>query len=213
MDEAFEDRPFGYSEVGINKVIVLMTDGVNTSQHYLYDDYRDGPSNVYRNTENSSAYSIYRPSTGLYYWTHTGDWEDHPYGDGTYSYTQCSGRWWSRTCWTETVNEEGESELLSFPELWVRKTWAWYEQYSFLNDPGSSWGQSTKNSRLDAICDAAKANQITIFTIGFEVTNASGQVLEDCASSAAHYFDVDGSDLVDAFAAIARQITLLKLVN
>lgn len=209
VDSAFDDRPFLYTENGIKKVIVLMTDGVNTSQFYLYDEYRDGPSGVYYNSSYPSRVSVYRPATDRYYWTHTGTWEDHAYGDGsTYG---CSGPWWRRTCGWQS--EPGSAIEYTFPQLWQNYSWGWYEDFWWLGDPGSVYGNATKDDRLNAICDAAKDQNITVYTIGFEVTSASAAVMRDCASSPAHYFDVDGADLTDAFAAIARQISALRLIN
>ena len=208
VDAAFDDRPYSYTENGIKKVIVLMTDGVNTSQYYLYDDYRDGPSGIYYNSVYPSRMSIYRASTDRYYWTYDGSWNDHPYGDGE-SYV-CSGWWWSSCSWQE---EPGEAVEYSFPELWENYAWGFYTQFWWLDSPGSSVGNSEKDSRLDDICSAVKDRNITIFSIGFEVTEASAAVMQDCASSAAHYFDVDGTNLTDAFAAIARQISALRLIN
>lgn len=185
IDAAYADRPAAWDERGVAKVIVLMTDGENTTQYYLYDAYRDGPSPVW--VSDFGSYSVYRESTGMYYWPDWGIWQDAPYGTGA---TQ-----------------------LTYPELWAAKPWAWYRQFSWLGTPGSSYGSSTKNTRLQAICDAAKAENITIYTVGFEVTSSSATVMRNCASSPAHFFNVNGLDLTDAFAAIARDITKLRLVN
>ncbi|SIN98713.1 pilus assembly protein TadG-related protein [Vannielia litorea] len=69
------------------------------------------------------------------------------------------------------------------------------------------------DSMLEDICDAAKAQGITVFTVGFEVTAHSGNVMRNCASTPSHYFDVEGTEISDAFAAIARQISTLRLTN
>ena len=50
--EAFDGRPLTYSNGNVLKVIVVMTDGVNTSQYYLNDDYRSGLSPIYRRPSN-----------------------------------------------------------------------------------------------------------------------------------------------------------------
>jgi len=192
VDNTYNDRPFSYVENGITKVVVIMTDGVNTSQHYLDDDKRSGLSPVWYNAH-EDEYSIYRASTDMYFWTDDDHWHyhDHPQGD----------------------EEDGEAVRLTYPELWQHVTWEWYDYWSWLDDAGGSYGNSTKNSRLDTICDAVKARNVTVYTIGFEVTDSSAAVMESCASSPAHFFDVEGSDLGDAFASIARQISALRLVN
>ena len=68
------------------------------------------------------------------------------------------------------------------------------------------------DTMLQSICDAAKAEGILVWTIGFEVSNhAAGEML-DCASSPSHFFRVEGVELSEAFASIARQINQLRLV-
>ena len=226
VDATFGDRPFSYDERGISKVVVLMTDGENTSQHYLWDENREGGSPIWYN-EDEHEYSVYRPSYDQYLRVDTGEYLDEPYGEnvgGTITdYRQvryCSGRRWWRRCWyeweevtTTTPPDPGNARRLSFQELWAEHwTWDRYDQYSWL-DAGSSYGTSTKDDRLQDICTAAKDAGITIFTVGFETSNRSNDVMEACASSPAHHFDVDGTDLTDAFAAIAREISKLRLVN
>jgi len=219
VDSAFAGRPFTLGERGISKVVVLMTDGENTSQHYLHADNREGGSEVWYNEE-EDEYSVYRASYGKYLRVSTGDYLDKPYGmnDGgeTETVQVCTGRRWWRRCWYETVTtspDPGHAERLSFQELWGEHwTWDRYDQYSWL-DAGSSYGTYTKDDRLDDICTAAKNAGITIFTVGFETSDRSNAVMANCASSPAHHFDVQGTDLTDAFAAIAREISKLRLVN
>lgn len=223
VDVNFTDRPSEYTARSVEKVIVLMTDGENTSQHYSYDTYRTGPSGVWRSDEKIGVapddyyvYSLYRASTDKYYWDEFGVWMDHPFGTGSASVEVCGWKyyWWGWNYECNTVVEVGTGATqLSFPELWAVRTWDWYEDFSWLNYPGSSYGYTTKNSRLMNMCNAAKAQDITIFTIGFETTSSTKALLKDCATDDAFYFDVDGLDLSDAFASIAREISKLKLVN
>jgi hypothetical protein len=222
VDSAFAGRPYRLGERGISKVVVLMTDGENTSQHYLHADNREGGSEVWYN-EDEDEYSVYRASYDQYLRVSTGDYLDQPYGmneGGTVveSVRVCTGRRWWRRCWYEdrevhVDDDPGHAEQLSFQELW-QDHWTWdrYDQYSWL-DAGSSYGTYTKDDRLDDICTAAKNAGITIFTVGFETSDRSNAVMANCASSPAHHFDVQGTDLTDAFAAIAREISKLRLVN
>jgi hypothetical protein len=223
VDPNFPDRPSEYTARSVEKVIVLMTDGANTAQHYLYDSYRSGSSGVWRTDvkigvapSDFHVYSVYRPSDGQYYWDTFGIWMDHPYGSASVTFDVCAWKryWWgwNYECSTHVEVEVGTTQL-SFPELWTERTWSWYESFSWLDYPGSYNGTSTKNSRLDAMCDAAKAQDITIFTIGFETSWSTEELLRECATDDAFYFDVDGLDLSYAFASIAREISKLKLVN
>jgi hypothetical protein len=67
---------------------------------------------------------------------------------------------------------------------------------------------------LENICDAAKREGIVIWSIGFEVDLHGTDIMKNCASSPSHYFDVDGgTELTDAFKAIAGQIHQLRLIQ
>ncbi|MEQ6204095.1 pilus assembly protein TadG-related protein [Sulfitobacter sp. HNIBRBA2951] len=66
---------------------------------------------------------------------------------------------------------------------------------------------------LGNVCDAAKEKNIVIWSIGFEVSDHSAGVMENCASSPSHFFRVEGVEIKDAFKAIARQINQLRLTQ
>lgn len=232
IDADLSDRPFPWEEGQVQKVIVLMTDGQNTTYRHLKDEYYDGVSPVWRS--DSGVYSVYKASTDQYYWD-TNDsnegWHDHPFGQGnmeqctqekqevTYQeWNRKKKKWVTKTKWEwvdvcETVAEDTGVTRLTYPQLWTRKPTDWYDSFSWLSDPITSEGGTSKNSRLNDICTAAKDAGMTIFTIGFETSDWSGDILRQCATSDAHYFDADGLELTDAFASIAREITQLRLVK
>ncbi len=66
---------------------------------------------------------------------------------------------------------------------------------------------------LGSICQAAKEAHMVIWTIGFEVTSHSANVMRNCASSPSHFFEVQGIEITEAFEAIARQISQLRLIQ
>ncbi|MGR3722920.1 TadE/TadG family type IV pilus assembly protein [Abyssibius alkaniclasticus] len=73
------------------------------------------------------------------------------------------------------------------------------------------------NARLEmrALCDLAQANDVVVFTVGFDI-DAGSDAYDDmryCASTASHFFDVDGADLGTAFKLIAATIANLRLVE
>ena len=70
-----------------------------------------------------------------------------------------------------------------------------------------------KNNRTKDICDAAKASGAIVYTIGFEAPYSGRQVLMNCASSDAHFFDVNGTEIADAFSSIATSIRKLRLTQ
>jgi len=69
-------------------------------------------------------------------------------------------------------------------------------------------------SQGKALCDAMKAQGIIVYTVGFHIA-ANGEaanLLAGCATSPAHaHLPTSGSDLSEAFAAIGRDITKLRI--
>ena len=65
-----------------------------------------------------------------------------------------------------------------------------------------------------ALCDAMKAQGIIVYTVGFHIASngQAASLLASCASSPAHaHLPTSGSDLSQAFAAIGRDITKLRI--
>lgn len=212
IDANFNDRPYDYDERSMQKVIVLMTDGENTTQHYLNSGYHTGPSIFYTNDNGSISssdvvISAYSASKNQYYYNR--GWHNEAYGDGTDRV--CN--WWS--CWNEA--QPGEARQMTYQEFWAQYNVDFYEeefyerQWSYFPDMVDTYGYSTKNSRLNSICTAAKNEGIEVFTIGFETTSASNAIMRSCASADSYHFDVNGLDLDDAFNSIAREIHELRL--
>ncbi len=258
LPEGFEGRPFGYSSGEAVKVVVLMTDGQNTSQYYIEEGYREGDSNIWWNSE-VDVYSVYvgideydEDNDGiteepLFYWPghydKSGDWVDagwydHAYGEGVFEKTnyeyECTSWRKNGKCKkykevatsVEEVEEDGTAIRVTYPDLWGYTTPRWvadqlYAPWMGKDAARADWddgvqgsnGTTTKDSRSRTICEAAKAEGITVFTIGFEAPDAGKAVLKDCASSDGHYFDVGGKEISDAFASIATSIRKLKLTQ
>ena len=85
---------------------------------------------------------------------------------------------------------------------WQRSSW-YYTKYT----------ANQANSMLSSICSAAKGKGIVIWSVGFEVTDASANIMRSCASSPSHFFRVEGEEITEAFQAIASQINQLRLVQ
>ncbi len=51
VDGALAGRPLPYTNEDVMKIIVVMTDGVNTNQHYMSPPYREGDTAVYRHMD------------------------------------------------------------------------------------------------------------------------------------------------------------------
>lgn len=243
------NRPSTFGSGETLKVIVLMTDGQNTAQYYLPDEFRSGDPGVYWNAE-EKIYSIYagpdssdRDGDGnrtepSYYWTNLEQWADHPYGEpNTHEATRtekvCTwptilGCWaWDYQTVTETVVENGTPVPQSKADLFAHTTALTIADNIFAPVVGSTSARNTwyygsrnryvdattKDNRTKAICTAAKAHGIIVYTIGFEAPTAGKVVLKDCASSDSHFFDVNGLEIADAFASIASSIRKLRLTQ
>ncbi|MFY0633227.1 MAG: hypothetical protein JXQ91_05410 [Vannielia sp.] len=101
-----------------------------------------------------------------------------------------------------------------------RSRWHSYAVYDYAASKKQNWTTyvqtdytaSQADQMLSNICTAAKARGILIFSVGFEVTPYSASVMRNCATSPSHYFSVEGTQISEAFAAIARQISMLRLL-
>ena len=73
------------------------------------------------------------------------------------------------------------------------------------------------NTSLNAFygaCNRAKADNIDIFTIGFNLTKTKHKTyLENCATTASNYIDARTGDLNDVFRGIASEISPLRVIN
>ncbi|WP_212523990.1 TadE/TadG family type IV pilus assembly protein [Actibacterium sp. MT2.3-13A] len=224
VDPDFLGRPYNYDQDYSIKVIVLMTDGVNTTQYYLKEPYRNGLSEVWRNTYYDDAFSVYDPGRGQYFYTKDGTWHDDPYGQGvdqiTVTQRTCTRdkKWWrgvrcTDTTLTQTVDQPGSAVQMSYPEVWETFPTDWYAGFSWLANPVASRGNADKNGQLDAICTAAKRQGIIVYTIGFEVGGDADTVMAKCATSPGHYFPADGTNLAEVFGTIASSINQLRLTQ
>ena len=228
IDPRFRDRPVPFNDTETLKVVVLMTDGQNTSQYYLKNDYRVGESGIWFDHD-ADVYSSYDEDNNRYYWHNVDIWSDHPHGQQNSSTFICTSYYYSGGCYSGYNYNETKSnnlENLTYEDLFAETSLRY--MFSRLADEWMSWnaatnkwwynargyyGRSTKDSRTRAICEAAKDEGIVVFTIGFEAPSGGQAVLEDCASSDAHYYDVEGLEIKDAFANIASTIRQLRLTE
>ncbi len=222
LPPAVATRPLDFDPAQALKVIVVMTDGINTNQWFLDPRYRSGPSRVWFDA-GTGKFSIEGPEVG--------DRDGDNIKGEAYYIPGNSGtsRWMNAPSSVSAVR-------LSYPELWA-KVGMRYNASAFMQGmtgsavdydlwTGGRWiggvwnpgawsviGGAEKDIRTDAICTAAKDAGIRIYSIGFEVTSASEAVLQACASSPSHYFRVDGKSIADAFQAIANDIGKLRLTQ
>lgn len=77
----------------------------------------------------------------------------------------------------------------------------------------NSGSQPLANQLTKELCVNVKADKIIVYTIAFDVTDAGiKDILQDCATTKAHYFDAaSADDLIDAFASIATSLRSISL--
>lgn len=74
--------------------------------------------------------------------------------------------------------------------------------------------QSSENfQRFEDICAVARSRGVVVFAIAFEAPSDARQMMRECATSDAHFYDTSGDGLVDAFASIAASINHLRLTE
>ncbi len=229
---SFGDRPYPYLVNGkknkeVMKVIVVMTDGENTTEYKLKPNKMVGNSiimgnNAYAAT-NLAGYSLWDASKGQYYLLAKSMWRNEPWGDGqitTCVKTKCT-----------TVQDTGDAVQLTWPEVWDRMSvnyvadkiifpaWGatqrtnWRVGGSETVNLISPTSNPTKDKLTTDICTAAKDQGVTIFTIGFEAPATGTQLLKSCASTVSNYYPTSGQGITAAFASIASSINKLRLTN
>ncbi|ODT77456.1 MAG: hypothetical protein ABS76_27110 [Pelagibacterium sp. SCN 64-44] len=73
--------------------------------------------------------------------------------------------------------------------------------------------KDTNVTRFYKVCDAAKANGVVVFTIGFEANSTAAAQMRKCATSASHFYQVSGLDINSAFQSIATAIQQIRLTQ
>jgi Flp pilus assembly protein TadG len=221
VDPDFAARPASYADPETTKYVVIMTDGENTTQYDLKSQYKYGMSDVWIDERGNTApwddrFSLrVRDNAGtkndLYFWHRfeTGSWNDRNRSvpDGGSAARQMTN--------AEVYARFGTRALAN--KLYVQPYYDGFVSYNQYYDVYYGYesiaGPDTADDRLEGICDAAKAQGIVVFAIGFEAPPRGIAAMRNCASSPAHFFDVQGADLQDTFAAIANTITQLRLTQ
>jgi Flp pilus assembly protein TadG len=207
IDPVFSGRPLNWTDAEVMKVVVLMTDGSNTIQRNIDPNYRTGLSDVYYDPSlgSTNSYRSYWVQLDSGWWFRRGWYSDS--GDDMWSSSQPSGL-----------------QRLTYPELWATFSPYWNAKFFYKYIDNSAYYKfryvidtvvngSSADTRLLTNCTAAKDAGLVVFTIGFEAPSAGQAVMQSCASSISHYYDVQGTDISNAFASIAATIQKLKLTQ
>ncbi|MDV7270965.1 pilus assembly protein TadG-related protein [Thioclava sp. A2] len=235
------NRPLAFDTNGVTvdetalKVLVLMTDGANTTSYSLKEEYRQGASGLYSTISSTSI----RPY-GTYYGNVYEEWKQLYYYAPSRSkpwYSFYRNSWYSES---DIKSVTGYKKLYSidWKVLWDNKRYTLqysieaFLQYPFktiyydlpndaarrkaVYDSMALQGEyDEKDDNLRSLCKVAKDSnhRIVIYTVAMLDGISGASVLNDCATSSAYAYNVNSSDLNNAFAGIATSITALRLTN
>ncbi len=210
--EEAADHPKSYSEPGVLKALIVMSDGDNKSHRRLKDGFRNGPSNIYKVTNSSNSYNGYyiKNTDGLF----RGISYDSYYND----------YWWNGRVYSSIPS--GITNQLTWAETWNLLTLYDYRQLSNeVSNVSQLYGHLASAADADAAmlatCNAAKQHSnVVVYTIYFGDANSDNngtsnaeQLLSDCASGPGQFYNVTGLDIEAAFASIAISVQKLKLTQ
>ena len=223
LTSAYAGRPAAYNDRNFMKVLIVMTDGENTTRGQINPGYYSGNSGYFV-SGTSTYWSWYDSTKGStpYYWSYDAKWHTSNYYKGAKS-QPCTS-----SCTNITVSDTKAAATATqwtWPQIWAK----WPVQYFVNTYIGAVYGSSgattwmnkivtqvqatTMDTNLHNICTAAKANGVLIYAIGFQTTTHGASVLTDCATSPAFYFDAEGTQISTVFATIASSIVHLRLTQ
>lgn len=214
-------RPANYDEPSALKVLIVMTDGINTSQYDLAPEFIGGLSNIWIHDRGDSDPSndrfshLIEPATStsgpVYFWprhennTNRAHYRNTPDGGQRarqMSHAEVFARWGTRAFGQKFFYTPYVDGRLSYND--------YYNAYYAYTEIVSG---RQADARLATLCAAARDADITVFTIGFELPATGQSAIRNCASSPTHYFPVEGLEISDAFRSIENAIDKLRLTQ
>jgi len=219
--EDVRGRPGSYDADKTMKIIVLMTDGANTIQRDLKQEYKRGPSRVWLADSRTSGWDA---SLGRNLNWYDGYYVEMPNnGNGSRWYVPARPGNRYDGYYVDVDSLPGDAIQQTYQQLHARFAEDDIARFFFRDADNTAYnahrdgveqteGYGSIDSRLEDMCDAAKAGgRIEVFAIGFEAPSAGLDAMRNCASTISHYYDVQGTEISQAFDSIAGQISMLRL--
>ena len=221
LTEDVRGRPGVYDKEQTKKVIVLMTDGDNTIQRDLKEEFKNGPTRIWHSENSTTGFDAVLN-------------RDRTEFDGYYVLmpdNAVTERWFVPGDPTTTDDDfyvaeaalPADSQQLDYRAVYARFAVEDAAKFFFQASDTAAFnahknaveqteGYGSIDARLKKICDAAnKFEDIEVYAIGFEAPQAGLDAMAGCASSIGYYYDVNGTGISKAFDAIAGQIAQLRL--
>jgi Putative Flp pilus-assembly TadE/G-like len=223
LSENVRNRPGAYDNQKTMKFVVLMTDGANTVQRDLKDEYKKGPSRVWYSDASTTGYdnALGRNRTKFdgYFVEMPDNAADRRW------YVPGSPNTQKDDYYTTTTALPADAVQLHYHQLHSRFSVSDIAKFFFQRSDTAAYnahnaavyqteGYGSVDDRLEDMCDAAKQDdRMKIFAIGFEAPAEGLAAMRNCATSLGYYYDVQGTQISDAFKSIAGQITMLRLTE
>lgn len=226
MPEPTAGRPFDFDDTEAMKVIVLMTDGENTSYKVVHDAYKTGPSPIWKATD--GYYSIFHASevtntnptticASRPFWVpHLGTWQARPWNGTTPGASDCYEPT-PAVAYTDTTVQNWEAiwQVMRVNyvtnQFYVRALGGSQSTYNAMFYHATN--TSEMNTQLQSVCNLAKSNGVIVYGIAFEAPTNGQTQIRTCSTSDSHYFDASGVQITTAFRAIANNISQLRLTQ
>ena len=224
----YAGRPEAYDDTQTMKVIVVMTDGHNTEQYKLNSNYKSQMSGVYKYISGGQTYFSVKQAEG----SNTDRDGDGKKNEAYWLENECvyngCGNSGSKNPkkWDSAPKGGNAAVQLTYQQVWAEMSvpyHAYYlryaifgnsnDYYNWVDNPVTYVDTGTKDTRLTAMCNAAKTAGIIVFAIGFEVADAEVPLMKSCASSPSHFYRVQGLEITTAFQSIANAIGKLRLTQ
>jgi Flp pilus assembly protein TadG len=210
----FTNRPANLADPETVKVIILLTDGEITGQHDVNPAYRSGPSPFWRDPDNGH-FSLFYAQWGLFWQEHAKVWSHLPDGGPNNNAVQLDyADLWNHVSVPVLEYHFFDFEACAGPGAWLCPSvmqMGW--EYRFWNVTNVPVVPTEADLRLRQICNVARASGIVVFTIALEAPANGETLMRHCATTAAHYYDLQSDGIDDAFASIAGAIGQLRLVQ
>lgn len=240
VDAGFHEMPVDWAEPQTLKVVVFMGDGANTYEFLFGDRYRGDDSPLwevveeepgqfthltyYGRTYYGSRYERYCGYSGVtcYYGDPVQVTNFYLKSETSSNYLEIDDNEWisESEFLSKTPGQNGviSVQRLTWEEAWGHMPANWYDQKTggrAFNDLvyNSSRSTSEADDVMEDACDAARDAGIVVYTIGYETDQTTSDKLRDCATTSAHYYDAEGTNISTVFAAIASSIQKLKLTQ
>lgn len=220
--------PFGTANV--LKYVVLMTDGINTRQFDLKDEFKSGPTRIWYSEDQATVPDPNDPNAPGNIVEFNGFLVEMPDAPA-------DQRWYVPGDPTTNNDDQNVADLPAdavqwdHHQLFERFNPTDAADYFFgSSDPAAfaayseainqDLGFSQADTDLASICAVARgtpgtdeADDIEIYTIALEAPEAANNLLAECSGRELNHFNVVGAELSAAFNNIATQITQLRLTQ